>query len=174
MNKQHPTIDQIVDYIHRELSPEDDAALLLHIESCAECRVQYQTEARLSEALRVHARATERDLPAGVINRIWDVVDAPPQPAWHERLTALLRPAVALPIAAACAVALYFGVASTHRGLPQATIDAAYYLDDHAALTSTVPFGEGTAVPSQFQNDQPSNDVVAVDSETITTADAVR
>ncbi|MEO9263426.1 MAG: zf-HC2 domain-containing protein [Candidatus Baltobacteraceae bacterium] len=177
MNLQHPTQDQLIDYIHRELTPADDATILMHIEACGACRAQYEIEARLSEALRVHARATERDLPAGVINRIWDAVDTAPALSWSQRLRATLRPAIAVPIAAMLAVAIYFGAGATHRAEgPQATIDAAYYLDDHAALTSTVPFGEGNAVPSQLRNDQVggAGQNVVAQAAVIRTADATR
>ena len=177
MNNQHlhPTQNQLIDYIHRELSPADDASILMHIEACEACRLQYDVEAQLSEALRDHARATERELPAGVINRIWAAVDAPAQPTWAERLAAILRPAVAVPIAAVVALAIYFGAGANH-GAPATTIDAAYYLDDHAELTRTVPFGEGTAVPAQLRNDQIGGaaQTVAAVSTVIRTADAAR
>lgn len=174
MNQQHPSTDKLIDYIHRELSPEDDAAILLHVESCDACRERYEAEARLSEALRLHARETERELPQGVVASIWAAVDAAPAPTFAERLRALLRPAVALPVAAAAAIAIYFGASAAQHSGTMTTIDAAYYIDDHAALTSTTPFGEGNAVPSQLENDQPGNDVVAVSSTMMLTADAAR
>ncbi len=172
--EHHPSTDKLIDYIHRELSPEDDAAILLHVESCDDCRARYEVEARLSESLRIHARATERELPQGVVNSIWAAIEAPPDPSLAERLRALFRPALALPVAAAAAVAIYFGVAVTHHTGSVTTIDAAYYLDDHAALTSTVPFGEGNALPTQFESDQTSGDVVAVTNTTVMTADVAR
>ena len=172
MKQKHPSTDTLIDYIHRELSPEDDAAILLHVESCDECRVRYETEARVSEALRLHARNSERELPQGVVNSIWAEIDSAPHSTFGERLRAAFRPVYALPVAAAAAVAIYFGVAAQHQA-PVTTIDAAYYLDDHAALTSTTPFGEGNAVPAQLENDQLNeNDVAAVLSTVITTADA--
>lgn len=172
MNDKHPSTEKLIDYIHRELSPEDDASILLHVEACEECRLRYETEARLSEALRMHARLDERELPQGVVNSIWAAIDADPEPSFAEKLRAWFRPAVAVPIAAVAALAIYFGVTTTHRAGEMPTIDAAYYLDDHAALTSTVPFGEGNAVPSQLENDRVNSDVVAVQSTIITTADA--
>lgn len=176
MNTEHLTSDQLIDYIHRELSPEDDAAILVHIESCAHCRADYEAEAKFSDALRAHAKLTERELPAGVIHRIWSAIDEPAAPSLRERLAAFLRPAVALPVAAIVALAIYFGAGANHGNVAQQTIDAAYYLDDHAALTRTVPFGEGNAVPSQLRNDQigGSGEVVAVQSVVIRTADAAR
>lgn len=175
MNKQHPSTDTLIDYIHRELSPQDDAAILLHVESCDDCRARYETEARLSEALRTHAAETERELPQGVVNSIWAALEAAPAPSFGERLREIFKPVVAVPLAAAIAVAIYFGVATTHHTGPRTTIDAAYYLDDHAALNSTTPFGEGDAVPAQLVGDQaPGSGVVALQSTIITTADVTR
>ncbi len=172
--EQHPSTEKLIDYIHRELSPEDDAAILMHVESCDECRARYQLEARLSESLRVHARETERELPQGVVNGIWAAIESPPQPSLADRLRALFRPAVAVPVTAVAALAIYFGVTATHHAGSTTMIDAAYYLDDHAALTSTVPFGEGNAVPTQLESDQTNSDVVAVSNTTVMTADVAR
>ena len=174
MKKQHPSTDTLIDYIHRELSPEDDAAILLHVESCDECRASYEIEATLSEALRTHAIETERELPQGVVNSIWAAIEeGAAAPSFGERLRDFFKPVVAVPLVAAAAVAIYFGVTGTHHTGPRTTIDAAYYLDDHAALNSTTPFGEGNAVPSQLDGDQSlSSDVIALQSSIITTADA--
>ncbi|MDP9025669.1 MAG: zf-HC2 domain-containing protein [Candidatus Eremiobacteraeota bacterium] len=176
MNIQHLTQEQLIDYIHGELNPADDATILMHIEGCDACSAAHEAEARLSDALRVHARATERELPPGVIYSIRAAIDDGPAPAWTARLAAFLRPAVAVPIGAAIAIALYLGAGTVHRSNAPATIDAAYYLDDHAALTRTVPFGEGTVVPSQLRNDQVGGNgqVVAVTASIIRTADAAR
>ena len=144
----HPSQEQLIDYLHGELAPSDDAALLLHLESCAPCRERYQDEARLSESLRGLARANERELPPGVRAGIWSAIEASQGPsAWTQRLRVWLRPIVAIPIAAAFVVVTFAGYESSlHRG--GTLIDAAYYLDDHAALTSSVPFNEGTIVPT--------------------------
>ena len=146
--KSHPSQEQLIDYLHRELAPDEDAALLLHLEGCPSCSERYQEEARLSESLRSFARASERELPAGVRASIWSAVESAERtPAWTDRLRSLLRPVIALPIAAAFVVVALAGYESSlHRGGP--TIDAAYYLDDHAALTSAVPFSEGTIIPT--------------------------
>jgi anti-sigma factor RsiW len=143
----HLNQELLIDYLHGELAPGEDAALQQHLDSCAACRARYQEEVELSEALRGYARATERELPAGVRNAVWAAIESGERtPSLVQRVNAWLRPAVALPIAAALVLAAYLGFSSNaHHGT---TIDAAYYLDDHAAVTSAVPFNEGSTVPA--------------------------
>lgn len=173
MNQQHLTNEQLIDYLHREATPAADANALAHLESCAECRSHYEAEAQLSEVLRGYARDTERELPQGVVARIWDAVDRAetPVPFW-ERLTAFVRPAVAVPVAAMLLVATYFGL-TTHRTDAAPAINAAYYFDDHAALNTTVPLSEGAAIPASLEHDETGADQrwVAVNAS-MTTADA--
>lgn len=144
----HPSQEQLIDYLHGELAPAEDAAFLLHLEGCDACRARYEDEAGLSESLLRFARVSERELPSGVRASIWSAVEAlHHEPAWTQRLAAWLRPRVAIPIAAALAIAAFAGYGSTiHRN--GTTIDAAYYLEDHAALTGAVPFNEGNTVPT--------------------------
>ncbi|HTV94330.1 MAG TPA: anti-sigma factor [Verrucomicrobiae bacterium] len=146
--KPHLTQEQLIDYLHGELAPGEDAGVLLHLEGCDPCRAQYEEEATLTESLRSFARTSERELPAGVRASILSAVEASQsQPGWTARITGWLRPAVAIPVAAAIAIAVFAGYGSAvHSG--RTTIDAAYYLDDHAALTSAVPFNEGNTVPT--------------------------
>ncbi len=155
---QHPTEEQIVDYLHGELAPGADAALLLHLEECAECRSDYGAQARVSELLRDYADASERDFPLGMGERIRNAIKSIPAPSWDQRLQALWRPALAIPVAAVFALAAFLGHGATLRQGATTIIDAAYYLDDHAALTSTVPFGEGNVVPSTLLTGQSASD----------------
>jgi hypothetical protein len=37
-------------------------------------------------------------------------------------------------------------------------VDAGYLLDDHAALSSTVPFSESAVVPASLEQDRPGGD----------------
>lgn len=143
----HPNQELLIDYLHGELAPGEDAALQLHLDGCAACRARYQEEVELSEALRSYARVSERELPAGVRNAVWATIgSAQGAPSFGQRIASWLRPAVALPIAAGLVLAAFLGFTSNaHHGT---TIDAAYYLDDHAAVTSAVPFNEGTTVPA--------------------------
>ena len=173
MNQQHLTDEQLIDYLHREANPAADAKILAHLEACGDCRAHYEAEAELSEVLRGYARETERELPQGVVARIWDAVDRAEAPvSIRERLTAFVRPAVAVPVAAMLVVAVYFGL-NTHRGDAAPSINAAYYLDDHAALNTTVPFSEGAAIPASLEHDETGSDQrwVAVNAS-MTTADA--
>jgi anti-sigma factor RsiW len=143
----HLNQELLIDYLHGELAPGEDAALQLHLESCTACRARYQEEVELSESLRSYAHATERELPAGVRNAVWAAIESGERaPSLVARMSAWLRPAVALPIAAALVLAAFLGFnANAHHGT---TIDATYYLDDHAAVTSAVPFNEGSTVPA--------------------------
>jgi predicted anti-sigma-YlaC factor YlaD len=137
---QHLTNDILIDYMHGALTPQKDAEVYAHMETCDVCRAEYDAEVSLSEALRAHARREEREMPPMLKAEIWERIrEAQPSPA--SRLLAWLRPAVALPIAAALAIAAYFGpsVFGPH-GAP--AIEASYYLQDHAALNSTIPFSD--------------------------------
>ncbi len=144
----HLNQDQLIDYLHGELSPGEDAALLQHLESCAVCNARYHDEVELSESLRAYARQTERELPAGVRNAVWAAIESTERaPTLWQRVLAWLHPGVAFPVGAALVLAAFIGYGSSaHHSGP--TIDATYYLDDHAALTSAVPFNEGNTVPT--------------------------
>jgi anti-sigma factor RsiW len=144
----HLNQEQLIDYLHDELAPGEDAVVLLHLERCDPCRARYEEEASLSEQLRRFARVSERELPQGVRASVFAAIEeSAAQPGWAARLAGWLRPAIAIPVAAAVVIAAFAGYDSaTHRA--RTTIDAAYYLDDHAALTSAVPFTEGNIVPT--------------------------
>jgi len=151
----HITHEQLIDYLHGALAPEDDAAVHTHLDSCSDCTSAYQDEAALTEALRAHALAEERDLPSGVVASIWAAIEASQRRSFARTLAAWLRPAVLVPIAAVVVIALMLAP----RLIPSSsapTIDAAYYLQDHAALGSTMPFADSNAVPSALENDDES------------------
>ncbi len=170
MTNEHTTIEELIDYLHHELTPEADAAMLVHLQSCAQCAAMYEEQARLSESLRAYARATERDLPQGVVARIWDAVEAKtPQPTVAQRIAAFFRPAVAVPIAAVLVIGAFFGYSATHHAAPMITIDAAYYLRDHASLNSTMPFGESSVEPASLRNDESAGDQQWVSSTGVST-----
>ena len=156
MNQQHATLEAIIDYLHGELEPEADASLHVHLESCAECRAQYNEQSRLSEALHAYAKETERDIPQGVVARIWDAVEKEhAAPAWMTAINALFRPMVAMPIAIALIAGILIAKQYETSG---ANIDVAYYLQDHAALTNSVPLHEGSVEPETLQNDTTATD----------------
>jgi predicted anti-sigma-YlaC factor YlaD len=148
---QHTTNEILLDYVHGELSPADDAAVYAHLDGCEQCRADYQAEVALSEMLRANAALEERELPSSVKAEIWKRVRAAEPNAWSG-MFAWLRPAYALPVAAVLALAAYFGTTYIGpRGAP--TIEASYYLQDHAAMNSTVPFSDHTSVnPVDLEN----------------------
>lgn len=157
MTHEHLSHDEIIDYLHHELAPGDDARMLAHLETCAACGAAYEAEARLSDALRGYARASERDLPQGVVHRIWDAVEREATaPSLGERIAAWLRPAILAPAALALVAVIAIGFALRSHGSGP-TIEAAYYLNDHAALTGTVPFGEGSVLPTTLEQSAASD-----------------
>ncbi|MHB8148295.1 MAG: anti-sigma factor family protein [Vulcanimicrobiaceae bacterium] len=164
MNEHHFNDNDFIDYLHGELSPGRDAAMLAHLDACATCRSAYDEEARLGEMLRAHATRSERELPYGLTADVWKRIERESEsPQWAKRLLALLRPAIAIPVAAAVVLAAYFGVTTLERGPARPSIDAAYYLNDHAALTRTVPFSEGgSVVPSTLASDTIATDQQAI------------
>ena len=149
---QHLTNDQIIDYLHNALPASADATVYAHLEQCAACRADYDAEAALSETLRAYAAREEREMPPTLKAEIWARIREE-QPSVLSRLAAWWRPAMGVPLAAALALAVYFGVANFgHAGGP--SIDAAYYLQDHAALNGTIPFNDRNSVnPSVLESE---------------------
>ena len=157
----HLTNDQLIDYMHGELGPQQDAAVYEHMESCEACRSEYDAELALTELLRAHAREEERELPAMLKAEIWSRVRTG-QPSIWSRITSWVRPAVAIPAAAVLALAAYFGTSYlSPQGAP--AIEAGYYLQDHAALNGTVPFNDRGSAPADLMNATPvDNEQAAV------------
>jgi len=152
MSEQHVSPEQLVDYLHGELPASEDAAVRAHLAACAECREAYDAEARLTELMRGHARAQERELPQGVVANIREAIAASQEP-WWSRFTASLRPlAIGAAIAAGIVVGTFASLRTWHSHAQASTIDAAYYLDDHAALAPTTPVGEGRALPAALND----------------------
>lgn len=146
----HLTIEELIDYMHGELAPAQDATVYEHMESCTECRAAYDAELSLTEMLRAHARDEERELPATLKAEIWSRVRSA-QPSVWSRLREWFRPAVAVPVAAVIALAAYFGTSYLGpQGAP--SIEAGYYLQDHAAMNGTVPFNDRSVEPSDLIN----------------------
>jgi anti-sigma factor (TIGR02949 family) len=147
MSEQHVTPETLVEYLHGELPAEQDASIHAHLADCTACSEAYEAEAQLSDLIRTHARAEERELPPGVVARIRDAVAVSERP-WWARLTGSLRPlALGTAIAAGLIFGTFLSLRTFHSHAQASTIDAAYYLDDHAALAATTPFGEGTVLP---------------------------
>lgn len=170
----HYDRDTLIDYLHGALDPETDARVFTHLQTCAPCNALHDEEAALSEALRLAARADERELPAMVRARVWDAVRRE-KPSWAERLRAGWGPRLALPVAAAAALALYFGVPAFHsQQAAAAGIQAAYYLDEHNAEAQQNPFGPGMT-PAVYSTDaqdrSPSTAATYIDTADAATLD---
>ena len=149
MMNDHITSETLVDYIHGELTPEEDATVLAHLAACSVCAASYEEEARLSDYLRAGARAEERELPPALTARIRSEIERQARPAWWQQLTLVLRPTIGFPVAAVLVLAVVLGFSEirTHVNVPR--IAATYYLEDHAALAnSSLPFSETAVVPS--------------------------
>ncbi len=162
---EHLNHDDFIDYLHGECAPGRDAAILAHLNGCEACTAAYDEEARLGELLRTHAKRTERELPYGMSASIWERIEREQiaRPGWASALKAFLRPAIAVPAAAGLVVAAYFGLTALQHGPVRPSIEAAFYLNDHAALTRTVPFGEGgSVVPSTLASDNVGTDQQAI------------
>jgi anti-sigma factor RsiW len=151
MMHDHPSTEILIDYVHGELPAHDDAAIHEHVTACAQCSEARDVELRLSEVLREQARSEERELPPGFAARVVAAATSDrPQPAWWHSLQGALRPTFALPAAAAVALVAYVGFSMLHGNVKTTTVDAAYYIENHAALATDMPFGEGSTLPIRF------------------------
>jgi predicted anti-sigma-YlaC factor YlaD len=158
MNQSHLSVEQLVDYLHGELSPQEDATVHAHLAECRFCSEAYDTEAALSGVLRAHASAEERELPESVVARIRDAIERERSSTAWQWLAAALRPAIALPVAAALAFALYLSATAWH-GVGTTTIDATDYVENHAALAATTPFAQESALPTMLTSDDAVTEV---------------
>ncbi len=138
-DNNHYTPDELVDYLHGEVSPGRDAAIFAHLARCAACREERDLELALVTALRDEPRFAEREMPAVIRARVWEAVRNE-RPSPLARLAGLLRPAFALPTAAAIVLAAYFGIPAAQSS--RLAYDAAHatpgwsaaaLLDEHAA-----------------------------------------
>jgi anti-sigma factor RsiW len=155
----HYNADILDDYLHGALGPERDATIHAHLETCAPCRTRYDEAAMVRDWLRSAARAEELAFPSIIKARVWEAVRAmPAQVTFADRLRALWRPMVALPIAAAIAVFAYMGIPSVHGGNQPAGVAATYLLEEHAAVASDNPLADrGLIVPASVVDGQQTN-----------------
>ncbi len=142
MNETHPTIEQIVDYLHGELPAAEDAAMHAHLAGCGSCEQRRAEELSLTERLRAHARAGERDLPPRVVTNIRAAIADRRTSGLLKRLRSGLHPILILPAAAAIALICYAGFGAWRGALAPTAIDAAYYVDEHASMATIAPFSE--------------------------------
>jgi predicted anti-sigma-YlaC factor YlaD len=167
----HYDRETLTDYLHGALTPQADAAVFAHLQSCTDCSGLYDEEAALGEALRAAARAEELELPSLVKARIWDAVRHE-SPSWAQRLRASWGPRIALPVAAAVALIMYLGPVVQHPRPVAAGLNASYFLDEHNAEAQQNPFGPG-ASPTVYTSDaQDRGSAASSAASYIDTADA--
>ncbi|MDQ6930559.1 MAG: zf-HC2 domain-containing protein [Candidatus Eremiobacteraeota bacterium] len=171
---QHPTTEQLIDYVHGALPPEADAQLFAHLDDCTICRSEYAAEIALTELLRTQAASEERELPPMLKASIWQAIRKS-EPSTIERLRAWLRPAYAIPVAVALLAGAFFAPAylhGSHANAPE-SIEAAYYLQDHAAMNGAVPFGDHSgATSSEFEMTSSVDQTAVIPVPIVHTADA--
>jgi predicted anti-sigma-YlaC factor YlaD len=143
----HYTRENLIDYQHGALAPQADAAVFAHLERCVECSALHDEEAALGERLRALARADEREFPSMVKARVWDAVRRE-RPSWIARLPLRWGPALAVPLAAAFILGIYFGTPVIRGTMPG--VSASFYLDEHSAEAQDNPLGPG-AGPTVYE-----------------------
>jgi anti-sigma factor RsiW len=140
---EHITTDQLIDYLHRALSPADDARVLAHVGTCSACQAELEEESALTEALRAAAAAQSLELPPMLRARVWDAIRNEPKaslwPVW-------LRPAFAFPAAAIVAAATVLSLGMMQNNGPRITAD--YYLAQHASGRAN-PLSETPRQPAE-------------------------
>ena len=130
----HLSADQLSDFVHGELSPAADALAHAHLADCGVCRSEYDAEISLGEALRAAARHEELEFPSIIKAVVWERIrEMPPSPM--ARLTSWFRPLMAVPVAAALALGIWFASPYAPHGV-HPTVDASYYLEAHAAQSN--------------------------------------
>lgn len=160
----HYNADTLDDYLHGELGPERDAVIHAHLETCAPCRALYDEAATVRDWLRGAARAEERAFPSMIKARVWERVRTmPATPSLAERVRALWRPLIAVPVAAVLAVFVYAGI--PHSSGPPAGVAATYLLEEHAAVASDNPLADrGLIVPASVADGSQMSLIDADDS----------
>jgi anti-sigma factor (TIGR02949 family) len=167
----HFTDDDLIDYLHREVSDEVDARIHAHLAHCSDCSARYDNEAAVGEMLRSSALAEERAFPPMIRAQVWAAIRAA-QPTPLERFRAFISPVVVVPFAAALALLMYFSVPVIRGDRATApTVAAAYYFEEHAAQGLENPLADhvNTNATLAFGTSSPSS---AASSPLIDAADA--
>ena len=171
----HYDRDTLIDYLHGSLEPETDAAIFAHLEGCAECHAARNEETAIADALRALARETELELPLMVKAWVWDAVRHA-KPTFIDRLRSRWGPAIAVPLAAALALAAYLGTPIVRNQSAVPGVTASYYLDEHNAEATQNPLGP-SLVPAIYTTTDTSASNAAsyidtADAATLDDADA--
>lgn len=147
---KHLNSNILLDYLHRELGPAEDAKVLAHLETCELCAGELQVEASIAERLRTAARVQELELPQGmhhaIMARIAEIRTSP----W-ERFGAWLRPIIVVPFAAVAAAAAFY-LSPLQQQIPaRAELPVSYYLQQYAVHAQQNPLADhGTVMLSSF------------------------
>jgi len=167
----HVTTERLIDYIHGVLAPEDDAAVYAHVTTCTACRAEYRAELTLSETLKAQAAAEELEFPSIVKAKVWQAIRAAERPSLAQRLHALLRPALAVPLAAALVLAALAGIRLSPGSAPQ--ISVAYFLEEHAAQQVQTPLADRAAGSTAQLEESAALAADSSDQETTATSSAL-
>jgi anti-sigma factor (TIGR02949 family) len=148
---QHLNPDVLIDYLHHELPPGQDAKVLAHLEACARCARELDVEASITDRLRAAARADELELPLGMRSAIIARISAVRPNPW-DRLSAVFRPVVLLPVAAVLtAVAIFVGPVLQPQ--QNTALPVSYYLQQYAVHSQQNPLADrGTVIMSSFDD----------------------
>ncbi|MGH7659664.1 MAG: anti-sigma factor family protein [Vulcanimicrobiaceae bacterium] len=150
--KQHVSSATLIDYLHHELSPSEDAEVLAHLHSCEACTREMDLEASIADRLRATARATEMEMPAGMHAAIMARIAQHRPTAW-EALGAWARPLVFVPVAAAVAAAAFLLVPALSPPPAPARVPVSYYLQQYAAHAQQNPLADrGSAIMASFDD----------------------
>jgi hypothetical protein len=146
----HLQTQTLTDYVHGALSPAQDALAYAHVRECTDCRAELELERSLTDLLRTGAAREELEFPSLIKAAVWQTIrDAKPSPL--ARLTAYLRPAIAVPVASAAVVAALL-LGPLHLGSsPLPTIDATFYFDEHAAQQAPNPLADRSTIPQALE-----------------------
>ena len=126
----------LVDFERGELDAARDATVHEHLQACGDCRALWQADLALVDGLR--AWSAERDFPPSILAGVRQAMYAERPPTFAERLRAILRPAIAAPVAAALLVAVVY--TGYHRlNAPQPTLTGMDFVREHVALTAALP-----------------------------------
>lgn len=148
---QHINSDTLIDYLHHELSPSEDARVLSHLEACESCAREMNVEASIGDRLRSAARLQELELPLGMRSAILARIAEEARRPW-DRLAAWLRPAIIGSVAAAVAAAAFY-VGPTLQGARSNALPVSYYMQQYAVHAQQNPLADrGTMVLSSFND----------------------
>jgi anti-sigma factor RsiW len=125
----------LVDYERGELDAARDAAMHAHLHACDTCRADWQADLSMIESLR--ASTPDRDFPMAVLAGVRQAMHAEIAPSFLDRLRASLRPAIALPVAAA--VIIVGGILNYRSATPPPTLTGIDYVREHVAQTAGLP-----------------------------------